>query len=792
MTHLLSGERATARRATPSRPTSERSTELVLADLLDLRRAVGGAPDAHAAIGVITRAGRTMLGVRAIRITVSNGDQDEPTVEALDRVGPAAGGEQVTVRMTGRDGRILGRIEVDAGRGRTLDAVDRQLLASLAQLGAEVIAHGTVERRLRAIVDHAPTAIFLKDRELRYLIANPRAAEIAGAASPEEMIGRTDADFLDPGPAAAIMASDRAILAGSPDVDDEAENQLPGRTAILHAQIFATRDHFGRPSGIGGVVSDVTERRRAEAALAESHQRYRTIFEQANDAIVILDGDGRVADANPAACELLGRPHEAVLESGFDELVVAGSDHWRDYLLAVAASDPGHPVVRGDLQLRRHDGGLIAAEFVAGPQGGDHVMVVRDVTDVRRRQQAARQRLEVIGAIRALSLSNDVEAIAAGIDRAIVDLGGFGGAGVFAFSGLASVELVDAQFATGLRQIDPTVVLPPSVARTVRRRSRTGPWIDDWSERSLAGLDPQLDDLEIGSSVCLPLQHGGEVVGMLAVATRQPKADLAARLPDLEEFADLASARIGPALLERSRLGRDRRRIRRVIERHAFRPVFQPIVDLGAREVVGYEGLTRFADGTPPDRAFQVASQAGIGLELEIATLEAILEASGPLPANRYLDVNVSPDLIVAGGALRSLLREAGFNVVLEVTEHAVIEDYPALRRAIDALGDRVTVAVDDAGAGFASLRHILELKPTYVKLDRALVERIDVDPARQAMVAGLKEYAVRLGVTLIAEGVEREAERETLLALGLERAQGYLFGRPMSAADVMAADRRR
>jgi EAL domain-containing protein (putative c-di-GMP-specific phosphodiesterase class I) len=114
---------------------------------------------------------------------------------------------------------------------------------------------------------------------------------------------------------------------------------------------------------------------------------------------------------------------------------------------------------------------------------------------------------------------------------------------------------------------------------------------------------------------------------------------------------------------------------------------------------------------------------------------------------------------------------------VLEITEHVPIADYGALRDAITSLGG-VESAVDDAGAGFASMRHMLELKPTFAKLDISLVRGINTDHLRQAMAAGLVYYAMRTGVRLIAEGVELDAEAQMLQVLGVELAQGYLFGR--------------
>jgi len=108
-----------------------------------------------------------------------------------------------------------------------------------------------------------------------------------------------------------------------------------------------------------------------------------------------------------------------------------------------------------------------------------------------------------------------------------------------------------------------------------------------------------------------------------------------------------------------------------------------------------------------------------------------------------------------------------------------VIDDYPALRHELAALGPTVRLAVDDAGAGYASLRHILELAPDFVKLDIGLIRGIDADPARQALIAGMGYFAVKRRLRLIAEGIETAAELKALRALAVGYGQGYLLGRP-------------
>jgi EAL domain-containing protein (putative c-di-GMP-specific phosphodiesterase class I) len=194
---------------------------------------------------------------------------------------------------------------------------------------------------------------------------------------------------------------------------------------------------------------------------------------------------------------------------------------------------------------------------------------------------------------------------------------------------------------------------------------------------------------------------------------------------------------------------------------------------------VGYEALTRFEDGRRPDLVFLAANKVGMMVKLETATLREQIRQARRLPKGAWLSLNISPALAIALIPLLDILAEADRDVVLEITEHAEIEDYPRLMAALDQVRDRARLAVDDAGAGYAGLRHILELRPHFVKLDISLVRNVDNDPARQAMVIGMAHFATYVGCDLIAEGVETANELTTLKLLGVPFGQGYLLGRP-------------
>ena len=228
---------------------------------------------------------------------------------------------------------------------------------------------------------------------------------------------------------------------------------------------------------------------------------------------------------------------------------------------------------------------------------------------------------------------------------------------------------------------------------------------------------------------------------------------------------------------------------------------FQPIVDTARGTVAGYESLARFS-GPPhatPDRWFAMARAAGIGAELEARALRTALGARPALPPNCFLTVNVGPDALLAD-RVAAVFADAGDlrGVVVEITEETPVTSYDALLAALAPLrAAGALLAIDDAGAGFASLKHIMVLRPDFVKVDRDLVAGIDADEAKAAVVESLGMFASRIDAWLIAEGVETTAELDRLLSLRVPLVQGYGLGRPgheMGPADpgAVALCRRR
>lgn len=226
--------------------------------------------------------------------------------------------------------------------------------------------------------------------------------------------------------------------------------------------------------------------------------------------------------------------------------------------------------------------------------------------------------------------------------------------------------------------------------------------------------------------------------------------------------------------------------VRRLIESvvdGGIRIALQPIVQVSGSPTVGREALSRFPANDRlgnPAAWFAAAHRAGLTVELEGAACRAALGLVPTLEEGLFLAVNVSPELLLSGELLRLDPSVDWRRVVLELTEHEPVEDYAALQRALDELRDRgARLAVDDAGAGFASLRHIIDLHPDVIKIDIGIIRGVDRDPGRAAIADMLVRFAERMGAEVVAEGIETESEQTALMQIGDMWAQGYLFGRP-------------
>jgi EAL domain-containing protein (putative c-di-GMP-specific phosphodiesterase class I)/DNA-binding NarL/FixJ family response regulator len=290
------------------------------------------------------------------------------------------------------------------------------------------------------------------------------------------------------------------------------------------------------------------------------------------------------------------------------------------------------------------------------------------------------------------------------------------------------------------------------------------------------------------------LEDAGTILEMLdagAIAYVSKGDDtetIVAAIHRLAEEADTQAKRariraMGPTL-EREWLDRRRRRaeqIRAIIQAGGPQVVYQPIFDLPAGEYVGAEALSRF-DAAPtrsPERWFEEADKAGLRVEMELCVIRSALADLDRLPPEGFLGINVSPLTCCTPELADAIVRSTPARMVLEITEHAPVNDYEQLAECLRPLRARgVRVAIDDTGAGFSSLSHVLALSPELIKLDIDMCRGIQADKARQALVAALTDFASHIGADVVAEGIESSEQLFALREAGVRYGQGFLLGR--------------
>lgn len=516
----------------------------------------------------------------------------------------------------------------------------------------------------------------------------------------------------------------------------------------------------------------------------------RAIVESSPFATMAFDSECRVLFWNRSAERIFGWTAEEVVGRPFPSEAVPAEDRTSGDAL-VRRTLAGADVEGVRVRRLARDGRELSLEIYGGPLrdgAGVAIGYAGQMVDVSRVHEMETDLALVssvngvlAGAVAKLAAGASLEDAAQAICDELRSLPAVDFAAVGAFLPDDGALILAASAAEGI-PLQSGFNLPAHRSDALREHAERGSWADYWVSRPDDGhWGREMDRAGMAALAFGPIVHGAHVDGGVVIGTRDAAfaRSLVEKWASLIDFSTTPSALLAERLHARRMEIALRGSIAEVLADGAFRPVFQPIVELATGEVVGHEALTRFSNGLPPDRMFADAWAVGLGPDLEIATLTSAVAAAHRLPPGTWLDLNISPRLPGNAPRLRAVLRAADRPVVLEITEHDIVEDYVELLRAVRSLGHDIRLAVDDAGAGVANFGHILDLGPDFLKLDSSLVRRVNAHLGRQALIVGMRYFSRTSGCRLVAEGIETEEEAQTLVRLGVEFGQGYWYGRP-------------
>mgnify|MGYP005993252901 CR=1 FL=1 len=312
----------------------------------------------------------------------------------------------------------------------------------------------------------------------------------------------------------------------------------------------------------------------------------------------------------------------------------------------------------------------------------------------------------------------------------------------------------------------------------------------DTLDEPLAAALPITHTAPIRSHVSVPVyREDGSVYGMFCCLSPRPNDTLNERdLSVMKTFSGLAQREIHSSLAKRGKREAVESSIDAIIEGNGLQIVLQPIFKVGSDTPCGFEALSRFKSDPyrPPNEWFDDARLVNRQIELEVAAIRKAVEILPSLPGHIYVAVNSSPATIASGAIWEVMQNTPVTRVVLEVTEHENAEGFDNFNAELKKISDLgIRIAIDDVGAGYSGLSHILRTLPQIIKLDMELVRNIDQDPARRSLTRALVHFKTGISCEIVAEGVETRDELECLVELGVDMVQGYYLGKPSDIASA-------
>ena len=671
---------------------------------------------------------------------------------------------------------------------------------------------------IEQVYRYSPVGLVLMDKDYRFVRINERMAEINGLPV-EAHIGRTLREVL-PDIADRVLELYRPVYErGEPVLDVEIRRRLPSEPDTERyylANFFPFRSENGEVIGLIGAVVDITERKRHEVALRENERRFRTFFDSVTDAIFVLDvAQKKFVDVNQRAVDAFGYDRSELLTKSIGEISLneppytqaEANEHVRTTLADVAQTV--------EWRCRRRDGSLFWVEigFTRDAFGGRDLIfaTLRDIT----RRKEAEDRLMKLAEFDPLTGLANRRAFVAALERAIADSHRRGSRVAVLYLDLDHFKDVNDTLGhpAGDRLLE-------AVAQRLGKNLRASDMVARFGGDEFAVLMSSLSDpsdagllakklidaaaspfpvdaneiytgLSVGIAVSEAAVDAESMLSHADVALYRAKAEGRRTYRFFDDAMDLEVRGRVNLLAE----------LREAIAKEQFFLLYQPQVDIASGKIIGLEALVRWRHPKrgviEPMTFIPTAERSGL-----IMTLGNWVLAQACLQAKRWLDegiapayvsVNVSPLQIRTPRewekAITKILAETRLPPSLlgvELTETALMSTTSAHRDVLKRLRRKgVRVAIDDFGTGYSSLSYLRRYPVDQIKLAREFIVDPSLDQGDPAIVQAVIGLARLLNMEMIAEGVETKQQVELLASWGCKAAQGFYFGKPMSADEM-------
>jgi diguanylate cyclase (GGDEF)-like protein/PAS domain S-box-containing protein len=695
-----------------------------------------------------------------------------------------------------------------------LQEIGRRLADGLSSLHTQRTLRQR-EAQLRAVMQTIPDLVWLKDLDGVYLACNRQCERLFGDRE-ERIVGKTDYDFFDRQTADAFRAHDRkAIAAGRPCTNDEWLTFADGGYRGLFETVKTPlHDHSGAPIGVVGVSRDITERHQAE----EQRRVAATAFE-AQEGIIITDARKTVLKVNRAFTAITGYASEDAVGKTL-RLLQAGAEgetHGNVVLDAIGREGSW----QGEVCNRRKSGERYPAwtniTAVRDAEGSitHYVVTMMDITA----RKAAEQRIEQLAYYDALTQLPNRRLLMDRLQQALRNSAQTRRRGALLFIDLDNFKILNDTIGhdVGDRLLCKVAQRLTSSVRDGDTIARLGgdEFVIMLEELSESAEEAAGQAKRVGEQVLLALNrpymldgrvhHSTPSIGVALFSEADSSVEELLKQADIAMYQAKSAGRnalrffdpdMQAALAARATLDMA---LRRAIQERQFTLHYQPQVD-GVHGIIGAEALLRWNHPqrglVSPGQFIALAEETGLILAigqwvLESACAQLSAWAADSRARDLYMAINVSalqfrqPDFV---DQVRRALQNAGARpqcLKLELTESLVladIEDTIAKMQALRELG--VGFAMDDFGTGFSSLSNLTRLPLDQLKIDQSFVRNLPDSPNDAVVVQTIISLARSLGLAVIAEGVESEAQREFLERNGCPTYQGYLFSPPVAAGD--------